>query len=98
MTIDRAPDDAGELEATPLEVLHLAIQTFSNSLCTDSSQVGLVTAGLVVWEESQFDEDGDTARSVHYAATGDGSTPGLSIGLAYIGLERVSSDVLGGHS
>lgn len=80
-----------------LETLHAAIQAFSNALCRDSDDAGLVSHEFVVWEEVSFaQDDGATLRQTVYAATGDGATASSSVGLAAIGLAKVRRDVLGG--
>lgn len=82
-------------DSTPLDTLHAAIQAFSNSLADDTTEVGVVMAALVVWEEVSFSDDGETQRATHYAATGDQATPNGSIGLATNLLRTLERDIVG---
>lgn len=77
-----------------LERLHAAIQEHSNDLCEDDSDAGVVGHALVVWEETQFGEDGEVHKMMTYATTGDGAAPSASLGLAVYGLERLKRDVI----
>lgn len=78
-----------------LEKLLTAVQEFSNALASDESQVGVVTNGLVVWEEVSFSEDGTPARETLYAAIGDQATPTNSLGLAVQLLKTLERDIVG---
>lgn len=82
-------------ERTPLQRLHAAVQAFSNDLSDEDDDVGMVTAALVVWEETSYADDGQVVRTLLYAATGDGATPAHSLGLATYGLARVQAAVVG---
>lgn len=70
-------------ERQPLDQLHAAIQTFSNTLADDATDAGMVSVAIVVWEEASFDEDGTVSRRTFYAATGDVATPASCLGLAH---------------
>lgn len=84
-------------EPTPLDQLHAAVQTFSNALADDSAEgVGMVTAALVVWEETSYDRDGDVRYSTLYASTGDsGGRPAVALGLAANLLHTLKRDIIG---
>ena len=83
-------------KATPLEELHAAVQTFSNSLADTDRDVGMVTAAVVVWEETSSDTDGDVRYSTLYASTGDGGgRPSVALGLALNLLTTLKRDVIG---
>jgi hypothetical protein len=78
----------------PLDELHAAIQSFSNGLADNDSDVGVVMNALVVWEEVSFDDDGTPQRATFYAATGDQATPNGSLGLSLNLLRTLEHDVI----
>lgn len=83
---------------SPLDTLHAAVQAFSNALAEDDpDDAGVVTAALVVWEETSFDpETGKPRHAVLYAATGDGGgRPSVALGLATNVHLTLGRDVLG---
>ena len=88
MTIERRDGEG-------LDQLHQAIQTFSNGLADTDRDVGMVAAGLVVWSEVAYDEQGEPYYATLYAATGDQSNPNVSLGLALNLLRTLERDVIG---
>lgn len=79
---------------TDLDTLHNAIQAFSNSLCDDETDAGVVTSALIVWQESSYD-DGDLTWTMHYAITGDGNNPVVGLGLATKLQASIQRDLIG---
>lgn len=82
-------------EPSPLGELHAAVQKFSNALADGADQVGVVTAAVVVWQETSFTEDGDTSTMTAYAATGDGASGNMALGLSAHLLEMLKRDIMG---
>lgn len=80
-------------QPTPLEALHAAVQAFSNSLCTDECDSGLVRQAVLVWDEVSLSEDGNSSESTYYAAIGDGATAIGTLGLLTYGKARVIADL-----
>jgi hypothetical protein len=78
-----------------LDQLHTAIQAFSNGLCTEASQAGMVAAALVVWTEITYSDDGTPAYETMYAATGDQTNPNVGLGLALNLLRTLERDIIG---
>lgn len=77
-----------------LDALHTAVQAFSNSLCDDETDAGVVTSALIVWQESCY-EDGDLSWTMHYAITGDGNNPVVGLGLATKLQATIQRDLIG---
>lgn len=86
-------EDVGEPRA-PLRALGDAVQEFSNSLCQDQSQAGVVVNALVIWEEMCFDAEGKPLRRIFYAVPTDNFSISATVGLAFAGLNAVKEDAL----
>lgn len=78
---------------TPLETLHAAVQAFSNSLCTETSDAGIVRQAVIVWDEVSLEPNGETSEGTYYAASGDGATAIGTLGLLTWGRQRVMADL-----
>ena len=82
-----------ETGVSPLEALHAAVQAFSNSLCTEPGDHGLVRQAVIVWDEVSLSEDGETSEATYYAASGDGASAVGTLGLLCWGKQRVTADL-----
>lgn len=93
--MDRSDEPDRRNEKKPqLMALNQAVQDFSNAICEDASQQGIVTQALVVWEEVSFNENGDPFRRVYYAVPGENFALSGAIGLCVMGLEQLKGDIL----
>lgn len=73
-----------------LEELGEALQSFACDV-TEGSVV--VSAALVVWEEVQFDEDGDVMRRVKYAIPIESTSMSAATGLATLACDALRRDI-----
>lgn len=77
--------------STPLEDLTEAVQAFVNA---GEDHAAVVTASLLVWEVTRFNDDGEAEQAIRYAVPGEHASMAAAAGLADLGRQLVLSDIL----
>lgn len=78
----------------PLDALRRAIQDFASGRAAVDGDTVLVTVGVVVWEETSVDSDGEVQYRIKYAVPTDSFSPAAVLGLINAGELLIGDDLV----